>query len=137
MNTHTVLAAPRWFVVDDESMLLNMAEMILRKFSIADVRTCADPCEALDRMSAAPADLELLVTDLNMPGMSGLELAHRVHAIAPNAKVMLITGSVMALPDERTLRSHGVDFLLPKPFGVNELMAAVRGLCGSGSFRAA
>ena len=137
MNAHPILPAPRWFVVDAESMLLSMAEMILRKFSVADVRTCVDPCEALDRMSAAPADLELLVTDLNMPGMSGLELARRVRAVAPNAKVMLITGSAMALPDERTLRSHGVDFLLPKPFGVHELMAAVRGLCGSGSFRAA
>ena len=137
MNTQPAFAAPRWFVVDDESMLLNMAELILRKFSISDVRTCADPCEALDRMSDAPADLELLVTDLNMPGMNGLELARRVRAVAPNAKVMLITGSAMSLPDERTLRSHGVDFLLPKPFGVHELMAAVRGLCGSGSLRPA
>lgn len=137
MNSHPAFASPRWFVVDDESMLLNMAELILRKFSTADVRTCADPCEALNRMSDAPADLELLVTDLNMPGMSGLELARRVRAVAPRAKVVLITGSALALPDERTLRSHGVDFLLPKPFGVNELMAAVRGLCGSGSFRAA
>ncbi len=137
MNTHTPSTSPRWFVVDDESMLLNMAEVVLRKFSIAAVRACADPCEALDRMSAAPADLELLVADLNMPGISGRELARRVRAVAPNAKVMLMTGSALALPDERTLQSHGVDFLLPKPFGVHELMAAVRGLCGSGSFRAA
>ena len=135
MNTLTATATPRWFVVDDESMLLSMAGQILRKFSVADVRTCADPCEALDRMTAAPADLELLVTDLNMPGMNGLELARRVRAVAPNAKVMLITGSALALPDERTLRSHGVDFLLPKPFGVHELMAAVRHLCGTESFR--
>ena len=137
MNSHPAFASPRWFVVDDESMLLNMAELILRKFSTADVRTCADPCEALDRMSTAPADLELLVTDLNMPGMSGLELARRVRAIAPRAKVVLITGSALALPDAHTLQSHGVDFLLPKPFGVHELMAAVRGLCDAASFRAA
>ena len=136
MNSPTA-AAPRWFVVDDESMILSLAEQVLRRFSTADVRACADPCEALDRMTAAPADLELLVTDLNMPGMSGLELARRVRAVAPRAKVLLTTGSVLAMPDERTLRSYGVDFFLPKPFGVHELMAAVRKLCGEGSMRTA
>ena len=126
---------PRWFIVDDESLILSLAEQILRRFSDADVRACADPCEALGRMSASPEGLELLVTDMNMPGMSGLELARRVRAVAPRAKVLLITGNLMALPDERTLRSHGVDFLLPKPFGIHELMAAVRRLCGAESLR--
>lgn len=135
MNTLTSTAAPRWFVVDDESMLLRLTEQVLLKFSTADVRTCADPCEALGHMTTEPADLELLVTDLNMPGMDGLELARRVRVIAPRAKVVLITGSAMSLPDARTLAAHGVDFLLPKPFGVVELMAAVRRLCDAGSFR--
>ena len=124
-------AAPRWFVVDDESMIRNLAELILRRFSDADVQACADAREALDCMSAAPSDdLELVVTDLNMPGMSGLELARRVHAFAPRAKVLFTTGSALELPDERTLRAQGVDLLLPKPFGVGELLAAVRRLCG-------
>ena len=129
--------APRWFVVDDESLILSLAEQVLRKFSTADVRACADPREALERMSVAPAGLELLVTDLNMPGMNGLELARRVRALAPRAKVVLITGNALAVPDDRTLRSHGVDFFLPKPFGAHELMAAVRKLCGVASLRAA
>ena len=136
MNSPTA-ASPRWFVVDDESMILSLTEQVLRRFSNADVSACVDPCEALDRMTAAPADLELLVTDLNMPGMSGLELARRVHALAPRAKVLLTTGSSLTLPDERTLRSCGVDSFLPKPFGVHELMAAVRKLCGEGSLRVA
>ena len=40
-------AAPRWFVVDDESMIRNLAELILRRFSDADVQACADAREAL------------------------------------------------------------------------------------------
>ena len=134
MNSLTT-PAPRWFVVDDESMILSLVEQVLRRFSIADVRACADPCDALDRMAAAPADIELLVTDLNMPGMSGIELARRIRAVAPRAKILLTTGSALAMPDERTLRSYGVDFFLPKPFGVHELMSAVRKLCGEGSLR--
>lgn len=134
MNTLTT-SAPRWFVVDDESMILSLVEQVLRRFSSADVRACADPCDALDRMTAAPADIELLVTDLNMPGMSGIELARRIRTLAPRAKILLTTGSALAMPDERTLRSYGVDFFLPKPFGVQELMSAVRKLCGEGSLR--
>lgn len=136
MNSPTA-ASRSWFVVDDESMILSLTEQVLRRFSTADISACADPCEALDRMTATHADLELLVTDLNMPGMSGLELARRVHALAPRAKVLLTTGSSLTLPDERTLRSCGVDSFLPKPFGVHELMAAVRKLCGEGSLRVA
>ena len=135
MNSLTSVS-PRWFVVDDEALILSMTEQVLRRFTVADVRGCMDPSEALDRMGAAPEHLELLVTDLNMPGMNGLELARRVRILAPRAKVVLITGSAMALPDARTLAAHGVDFLLPKPFGVKELMSALRGLCGAESFRA-
>ena len=129
------LAAPRWFVVDDESSLLNLAALMLRKFSLADVRTCADPREALGHMTAAPASLELLVTDLNMPGMDGFELARRVRQFAPCAKVLLTTGSAISLPDEQSLRTQGVDLLLPKPYGYHDLQAAVRRLCGTDSFR--
>lgn len=129
--------SPRWFVVDDESMILSLTEQVLRRFSKADVSACADPCAALDQMTAMPADLELLVTDLNMPGMSGIDLARRVHALAPHAKVLLTTGSSLSLPDERTLRSCGVDSFLPKPFTVHQLMAAVRKLCGEDSLRVA
>ncbi|MEN9572369.1 MAG: hypothetical protein RL514_224 [Verrucomicrobiota bacterium] len=130
-----VPAVPRWFIVDDEALLLSLAEQVLRRFSDADVRACTDPCDALNRMTTAPADLELLVTDLNMPGMDGLELARRVRVVAPRAKVLLITGNPLALPDDRAWRSHGVDILLPKPFGIHELMAAVRRLCGATSLR--
>ncbi len=134
MNPLTT-SAPRWFVVDDESMISSLVEQVLRRFSIADVRACADPCDALDQMTAAPADIELLVTDLNMPGMSGIELARRIRTLAPRAKILLTTGRALAMPDERTLRSYGVDLFLPKPFGVQELMSAVRKLCGEGSLR--
>lgn len=79
-------------------------------------------------MTSAPASLELLVTDLNMPGMSGLELA-------PRAKVLLTTGSAMSLPDEQSLRTQGVDLLLPKSYGYHDLLAAVRRLCGTDRFR--
>ncbi len=127
-------AAPRWFVVDDESAILNLAAMMLRKFSRADVRTCADAQEALSHITTAPASLELVITDLKMPGMNGLELARHVRTLAPNAKVLLTTGSVN-LPGEADLREHGVDLLLPKPYCYQELLNAVRRLCGTDSFR--
>ena len=126
---------PRWFIVDDETPILNLAALMLRKFSCADVQACADPCDALTHMATAPGELELVVTDLNMPGMDGFQLAQRVRSLAPRSKVLLTTGSALAFPDERAVRAHGVDLLLPKPYGYYELMSAVRQLCGTDSFR--
>ncbi len=127
--------APRWFIVDDESMLARLAEQILNRFTVADVRTCTDPHEAFVRMAAAPAGLELLMTDLNMPGMSGLELARRVRAVSPATKVVLMSGDLRSLPDEHSMKFHGIDFLLPKPFSVQQLLAVVRQLCGAASLK--
>lgn len=135
MNATHALTPPRWFVVDDEAPLLSLATMMLRQFSLAEVRACADPREALGYMTATPAGLELVVTDLNMPGMSGLELARMVREFAPQAKVLLTTGNPTTLPGEEELRALGVDLLLTKPYSYNELLLAVRRLCGTENFR--
>jgi len=135
MNATNALTPPRWFVVDDEAPLLSLATMMLRQFSLAEVRACADPREALGYMTATPAGLELVVTDLNMPGMSGLELARMVREFAPQAKVLLTTGNPTTLPGEEELRALGVDLLLTKPYSYNELLLAVRRLGGTENFR--
>ena len=130
MNAPNALTPPRWFVVDDEAPLLSLATMMLRQFSLAEVRACADPREALGYMTATPAGLELVVTDLNMPGMSGLELARMVREFAPQAKVLLTTGNPTTLPGEQELRARAPR----KPgeqtglMGPNERQAVVLGV---------
>ena len=81
--------------------------------------------EALARANAL-SSCDLLVTDYLMPQMDGAELAERVRALHPGAKVLLLTG----LGDDLQLDHDPSDARLTKPFGPQELRAAVASLIG-------
>jgi CheY-like chemotaxis protein len=68
--------------------------------------------------------VDLLVTDLYMPGRSGLELARELKAIRNEVPVLLISGGVLEEQQEAGLRDEGWSFL-SKPFGLPELLGAV------------
>jgi CheY-like chemotaxis protein len=81
--------------------------------------------EALAQAGALPC-CDLLVTDYLMPQMDGAELAARVRALHPGAKVLLLTG----LGEELELDHDPSDARLTKPFGPKELRDAVASLIG-------
>jgi len=81
--------------------------------------------EALARATALPS-CDLLVTDYLMPEMDGAELAERIRAVHPGAKVLLLTG----LGEDLELERDPSDARLAKPFGPIELRAAVAALIG-------
>jgi CheY-like chemotaxis protein len=68
--------------------------------------------------------IDLLVTDLYMPGQSGLELARELKAIRNEVPVLLISGGMLEEQQEARLRDEGWSFL-SKPFGLPELLATV------------
>jgi CheY-like chemotaxis protein len=68
--------------------------------------------------------IDLLVTDLYMPGGSGLELARELKAIRNEVPVLLISGGMLEEQQEAGLRDEGWSFL-SKPFGLPELLATV------------
>jgi CheY-like chemotaxis protein len=68
--------------------------------------------------------IDLLVTDLYMPGWSGLELARELKEIRSEVPVLLISGGVLEERQEAGLRDEGWSFLA-KPFGLPELLATV------------
>jgi CheY-like chemotaxis protein len=63
---------------------------------------------------------DLIFTDYSMPGMKGDELAAAIKALAPNQLIMMLSGFA---PAPETL--SGVDFILGKPFGLDDLRAAI------------
>jgi len=73
----------------------------------------------------AEAVYDLLITDLNMPRISGLQLAEELRPVRPDLPIVLITGFSKAIPPDR-LDSLGAVWLLPKPFSTGELALAVR-----------
>jgi DNA-binding response OmpR family regulator len=87
----------------------------------------SDGPSALALLSGLPAGVDLLLTDVVMPHMSGSELAERCRAACGNLRVLYMSGYT----DDAIVR-HGVLAaeidLLPKPFAVAQLLARVREL---------
>ena len=112
-------------VVDDEPAVLSLAVRILSKdnYEIRSAESGAAALALLDEPGAAPVDL--LVTDLMMPGMSGRELATVVRSRYPSTRVLYQTGFADALFEGLPELGPGEAFL-EKPFAVSGLLEATR-----------
>ncbi len=113
--SETVQATRLVLVVDDDAGVRDVVVTLL-ELSDHDVLAASGGAEALRMLAANPA-IDLVVSDVRMPGMSGIELAAQVGARHPGVPVVLISGYFQAEKD-------GVHFL-KKPFSLEELQAAV------------
>ena len=114
----------RILVVDDDEQIRDvLADML--SINGHTVTTCADAFAALDKMK--DAEFDIVITDLGMAGMSGLDLAGLIHKDKPHIPVALITGWGSQLNhDEVALK--GVKAVLPKPFHLEDINALVEKL---------
>jgi DNA-binding response OmpR family regulator len=116
-----VEAPPRILVVDDDVTVSEVVARYLERDGYR-VEVRADGREALDRALAEPPDL--VVLDLMLPGMDGLEVCRRLRAIAPVPIVML---TARTQESDRILGLDlGADDYVSKPFSTKELVARVR-----------
>ena len=81
----------RWLVVDDDQILLELTAAVLRSVPGSEVVACDDARTALKICFAEPGSFELVLTDFNMPGMDGIELARAVRRIAGAAAEAVCT----------------------------------------------
>jgi CheY-like chemotaxis protein len=113
----------RILLVDDERILCEVARRFLVRAGYrAD--TCLAAEDAWHRVERDPDAYAAVVSDLTMPGMSGLDLAARIHAVRPNLPVLLTSGHAPGLTLE-TLSELGVCELLQKPVDHAGLTRAV------------
>jgi two-component system, cell cycle sensor histidine kinase and response regulator CckA len=125
MATPPPKAAETILVVDDDPEVLSLAVDILRMAGYTVLGT-GDPRHAL-RLARTPAEpLHLLLTDVVMPLMSGLQLAAEVRALRPEVKILLMSAyRTKEIEDYRTRLAPGGPFL-DKPFTVPALEQAVQ-----------
>jgi CheY-like chemotaxis protein len=112
-------------VVDDEPMVRDLLTEVLR-LQGCNVLAVASAAEAL-RVAASTATIHLLITDLMMPEVDGLELTRRFRAMRPNIPVLMVSGSLPLLHARSEPDLERFDFLA-KPFQLNELLQKVREL---------
>jgi len=109
--------------VEDEEAVLNAISELLRAhdYTVLEARNVL---QALETCETYPHPINLLLTDVIMPGMNGVDLAKRVRALRPDIKVLFTSGYGHLALQRRGLSSDTVH--LPKPFTEEELLLRVR-----------
>jgi CheY-like chemotaxis protein len=117
------MTPPRILLVDDQRQVSRVLRASLelsgREYMVSEVASAE---EALAEMDRAPIDL--LVTDLRLPAMSGLQLVEQAKGVNPHLHTILISGN--ATEDvRRQAEALGVVAFLPKPVGTNHFLEIV------------
>ena len=114
----------RLLIVDDEKGNLEVCQETLQAQGY-EVRACVSGREALEHLGSGRYDL--VITDLSMPGMSGIDVARNVKRHHPKTPVVLVSGWAIQQNDE-DIREAGIDIVLAKPLHMDVLVDAVQRL---------
>lgn len=109
----------RVMFVDDEPQLVRLAERTLRRLGHR-VTAFSDPVAALEQFRHAPGEFDVVVTDLSMPHMSGLDLARALRSTPSSVPIVMVTGYADEA-DEADARAAGVTRLAVKAADANQL----------------
>ena len=124
---------PRVFVVDDEHLIATSLAMILRDEGF-DCKSFNKPVEAL--YSARCEAPDLLITDIEMPVMSGIQLALEFEKDCPDCRILLFSGASQIFEIMEEAKTFGRSFeLLQKPAHPRELLHKVRTLLSRSAAR--
>lgn len=120
------MAAPHILIVDDEPGILDTASRALRRQGF-EVTTASDAQTA--RILLQSQTVDLLISDIRMPGESGISLLQAVRETNPNLPLMIIT----AYPDSEYIDAAidlNVRGFIPKPFNLSDLIDEVKRILG-------
>jgi DNA-binding NarL/FixJ family response regulator len=117
-------ARKRVLIVDDHPfMRAGIAQLIDRQPELCTAGEAGSPAEALQRLAAG--DIDLLLTDMTMPGRSGFEFMKDVHALYPDLPVLVVSMHDETVYAERALRAGARGYIMKEAGGEN-LLTAIR-----------
>ena len=114
----------RILFIDDEPMLCSSAQKLLQKLNYV-VTTSSNPIDAVKLFSADPGAFDLVITDLTMPGMTGVDVAVQVFRSRPGMPLILATGFNASWTLD-AVRALGIHDLVMKPLSALTLSEKVR-----------
>ncbi|HEY6837649.1 MAG TPA: ATP-binding protein [Geobacteraceae bacterium] len=110
-------------VVDDDSQILELLTSVLEKkgYCVAGAGSARD---ALTRLENSPDAIDVALSDVRLPEMSGIELLEQLHRIRPELPVILMTAFADLKVTEQAIKKHAFDFIT-KPITFDDLLASV------------
>jgi len=113
---------PKIIVVDDDPLILEAVSALLNEYGYVSF-PCENASNAFEYLKAGDADVVL--TDISMPGMTGLELLDKTKALYPQVPVILMTAYSETLSITPSRDDGAFDFI-KKPFSPDILVSAVK-----------
>ncbi len=114
----------RVLFVDDEASITGMIEKMLERLRYR-VQTTTSPLDALEMFRSKPDFFDLVLTDMTMPKMTGVELSKKLKEIKPDIPVVICTGH-NALIDEEKAKSISVEDYVMKPILMRDIAKVIR-----------
>jgi len=112
--------------VDDESTIAEANKTLLIKFGY-NVQVFTNGVQALQEFKRHPEQFDLIITDMTMPYMTGLELARQLLQINAKIPIILCTGYNDVI-NRQTALASGISEYMEKPIVLNELLGRMRTL---------
>jgi DNA-binding response OmpR family regulator len=115
----------RILLVDDDPLILDSLLEVL-SFDGHDVCTASGAAAALDifRAGSDGAVFDVVITDLGMPGINGLQLIHEIRGLSRSVRVILLTAWGASAREDAEYPAS-IDYLISKPVRLDELRAAL------------
>ena len=114
----------RILLVDDQPLMLSGARAVLEGLGY-NVEDCLSAAQAMETFRDNPRGFDLVVADLTMPDMTGLDLARELLQIRPDLPVIISSGYGGLLSAE-LVRGAGIREFVKKPYSTEEMASAVR-----------
>ncbi len=119
----------RILLIDDEAALVRILERGLRKLGYA-VTSATSPVDALAQFKSDPTAFDIIISDLTMPKMTGLEFTAEIRTIRPDLPFVIASGHADDSLREK-IAGIGVSFFLAKPIRVPEVAHLIRSILDS------
>ncbi len=114
--------AEKILIVDDEPDMLKLIAMIIREKTPYEVMTTNNPLEAVEL--AKSGNFDLIISDLKMPGLDGIELLNAVKQIDADIPVIMITAYGTVESATEAMQKGGFDFIT-KPFRKEQILFTI------------
>jgi len=110
----------KFLIVEDNDHAMRLIKMVLRDLGVSQIYTTRNGVEALDFLSKFGKLVDLVISDWNMPQMSGIELFMKVRETQPELPFLMLTAR-NTLESVREARDRGLKYYIAKPFAPDVL----------------